>query len=542
MLDPDSETNQPTYLQPTVATVCIDSQTRASKWFTSGLDRDIVKKIAQAIMVSGQPGEFMVRDKASGGAFALTLKEANDSMLTYLIEMRGNMFALLGTFHESFETIYKLVEYYAAEPRDSLGEMQLRFPGTYLDSVLAEVIPRKSGSNTSLASYISIVGLDEMKRREETLRRVTSPKAIVVRTSTRRNRHAKGPKFDFTNPDIAEQNLYDFAKTDQLYDELCRLNPKSDNTDNIVEFDVEPMYHAADNNRRTSNQYDEMTNIMSPTPSITRSPMFSPTTYDMATMPHNIANAEDMVENTYETASADLIAAVDLDTYELASAFSALTLDLNVLGGDTIDASGLKIFDILRDLEEIENRNGGSGVNSSSHSCDGGSGSGGGEDVDIEIDDTYSEADSEESLYSRCEFEDQFEDDEIADLSFEAGRESVYSSADAPEFSGLSAQLLSPLPRSRLSVASVTAPQYQLPLSQSPLPRSRLSFDLGSSHSVDSFAPGRGARSASSLPKIIDDEEGGVLLIPTKVTFAEKPPAKGKKTRFGKLFKFKSNP
>ena len=93
----------------------VDDNSRESTWFASGLPREIVRSMVASMLTDGKPGEFIVRDKASiAGAFAISVKEKENALLTFLIEKRGLKLTIRGT-DEKFMTLFELIQVFHHE-------------------------------------------------------------------------------------------------------------------------------------------------------------------------------------------------------------------------------------------------------------------------------------------------------------------------------------------------------------------------------------------------------------------------------------------
>lgn len=143
-----------------VAELVIDDRTAVASWFASKRDRRVVKEMAKSIVRAGEPGHFLVRDKASDtGLFALALNAGPAIMTTYLIETRGlqRRFAIMGTTNESFATIAELIDFYAEERRGSLGH-KLILPGAYLAEVRDQAEDEVAAAPVKEEAYLDVSG------------------------------------------------------------------------------------------------------------------------------------------------------------------------------------------------------------------------------------------------------------------------------------------------------------------------------------------------------------------------------------------------
>eukprot|EP00039_Didymoeca_costata_P023744 m.8078 g.8078 ORF g.8078 m.8078 type:complete len:420 (+) comp3837_c0_seq2:476-1735(+) len=113
----------------------IDPQTEMALWFVVGLTRTQVRGMAEAMLMQGKTGEFLIRDRSTEpNCYGLSIKNSKGDLDTYVIEKspdpKRRGYLVRGS-NDVFDTVYRLVKHYSSAKREDLG-IKLRHPGNYL--------------------------------------------------------------------------------------------------------------------------------------------------------------------------------------------------------------------------------------------------------------------------------------------------------------------------------------------------------------------------------------------------------------------------
>jgi len=103
--------------------VPVDPLAQHAGWCMIDQPREVVREVASTLLSNGPAGAFIIRKKAGSDseALALTIKEATDSLLTFLVTWDGRRFSIKGTSGEEFKSLSALVTFYSEACRESLG-------------------------------------------------------------------------------------------------------------------------------------------------------------------------------------------------------------------------------------------------------------------------------------------------------------------------------------------------------------------------------------------------------------------------------------